>query len=67
MKYLLIALIFLAGCNPHHHTTEKGVDCVEVNIGYSVAISCNFEAWNAQTNYGMHPIAIEKQTDLEVD
>lgn len=59
MKYLLIALIILAGCaSTEHHTTSKGVDCVVIRVGWVKAdITCNWDKWNMLTEYGQHEAA----------
>lgn len=47
----------------YHFTTEKGVDCIKIN-GY--ALTCNWEAWNMKTNYGMYPgRAFDSSEDFE--
>ncbi len=53
--FFIFPLLFLiTACRPGHYTTEKGVDCVKTSSHHS-GISCNWEAWNLKTNYGIYP------------
>lgn len=51
---------------PHHDITKvvlkNGLNCVFYK-GYNSAMSCNWELWNRETNFGEYPYATNKEAE----
>lgn len=59
IMYLIVALIVASGCDVGHIETDKGLECAALNFGCGV--SCNWEKYNRDTNFGEYPYAKEEK------
>ena len=61
-SYIFIAAmaLLLSGCEPKHIVTDEGLHCAQKFFIYAVAISCNWEKYNRDTNFGKFPYATEE-------